>query len=65
MKWLNAEFVVMQCYANGSLARQRVREFVCGADSSWGDFDAAITSTVPGNDGVLGSSCTRTDAWSV
>lgn len=41
--------IVMLCYKNGALAREKVR----GA-RAWADFDADVEKSAPGNGGVLG-----------
>jgi len=48
---LGTGFMAMLCYANGSLARERVRDDAVGHD--WGAFTAALAATPPGNAGYM------------
>jgi xylulokinase len=43
-------FMTLTCFANGSLARERVRDQY---RLDWAGFSAALDSTPPGNDGAL------------
>jgi xylulokinase len=46
------EWFAMLCYKNGALAREEVRDRVCGGD--WEKFDALLRASPPGNDGQFG-----------
>jgi xylulokinase len=41
-------FMTLQCFVNGSLAREKVRDFL---GMEWDAFNKAISQTPPGNDG--------------
>ena len=43
--------IVMLCYKNGGLARERVRG---AAPRTWADFDADVVARPPGNEGIFG-----------
>lgn len=43
-------YMALTCFANGSLARERVRDLY---GLGWGEFSAALRATPPGNGGAL------------
>ena len=47
-----ASRMLMLCYKNGSLTRERVRDMHAGG--SWEHFNAALERTSPGNNGTIG-----------
>lgn len=48
----NNSFMVMLCYKNGSLNRERIRTAV--GSESWEDFNTLLEKSPPGNEGRLG-----------
>jgi xylulokinase len=44
------EFMGLTCFANGSIARERIRDEF---GLTWADFSASLDSTPPGNDGRI------------
>jgi len=49
-----ASHMVMLCYKNGSLVRERVCERTTGVKGDWQTFDKLLAETAPGNEGNLG-----------
>jgi len=48
----NGSYMVMLCFKNGSLNRERVREAI--GSGSWDEFNKLLASTEPGNGGSIG-----------
>ena len=44
-------YMGLLCYKNASLARERIRDSC--ADGTWEKFDSLLSSTPPGNDGII------------
>ena len=44
--------MVMLCFMNGSLVREKIRD-LC-AEGKWSEFDESLNRTVPGNNGKIG-----------
>jgi xylulokinase len=49
-----ASHMIMLCYKNGSLCRERVCERATGSAGDWEAFDALLARTAPGNGGRVG-----------